>query len=137
MCARSASSSVRPLDIDPPEVVSSSIGARSSGPLLRIHRTLDEVLELAHVARPGVADHGGHHIIGYVRRRSAVAARVLRQKVVEDRWNVVGPFTQRRNNDRKNIESIEQIEAERSILEHLLYILVRRRHDPHVDARRL
>jgi hypothetical protein len=47
------------------------------------------------------------------------------------------PIAQRRDSDRKHIQAIEEIEAKPSVREHLLEILVRRRDDSHIDARRL
>ena len=50
------------------------------------------------------------------------------------RGNVLDALAQRRNRDRKDVETIVEIASERSVFDHALEIAVRRGDDPHVDA---
>jgi hypothetical protein len=54
--------------------------------------------------------------------------------VIYKQRNIICSFAQRRELDRKNIQSIVQIHAEPSFTYHLLKILVCRRHYAHIDS---
>ena len=54
--------------------------------------------------------------------------------MIDEQRNVLWPLAQRRDRDRKHVQAIEQIEAERSVRERLLEILVRRCDDAGIDT---
>ena len=97
------------------------------------HRALDDVLDLAHVARPVVLAQLLHAVGCEARRRHAHLARELRDEVVRERPEVVEAIAQRRQVDREHVEPVVEVLAELALLDHLLEVAVRRRHEANVD----
>ena len=96
-------------------------------------QTLDHVLELANIARPGVLGQRLHRL-----RRDAVDSRAarcgeLREELVHKHRNVFSTITQRRNDYVNDVEAIEQILAERPLLDHFSQVTVGRSDHTHVD----
>ena len=74
--------------------------------------TLEEVLQLADIARPGPARECVHGLVGNALDDLAHAAAVRGHKVAHQDGNVSGAFAQRRRENRKDLEAIIQIAAE-------------------------
>ena len=97
---------------------------------------LDDVLELAHVPRPGMRPQGAHGTFGECGNRAlAIPVRppVIAQEVVGEQRDVLLAVLQARNVDRDDPQAIIQILAERARFDRLLGITVRRRDEAHVD----
>ena len=96
-------------------------------------RTLDRVLELAHVPRPVILREGIHR-----RRREAldfalVFLTVDAQEMRRQEGYVVTAITQRRHLDRDDVEAVIEILAEVPLLDLLPKICVGCRHQPGID----
>ena len=119
-----------------PEV---EVGGGDLGAAREDDRALDDVLELAHVARPGVAGQRGHA----PRRRGRapclpVARReLLRRSARPARGMSLGAIAQRRQRDREDVEPVVEVLAELAVGDQLLEVAVGRRDDAHVDLDRL
>ena len=71
---------------------------------------IDQVAQLAHVARPGRArEHVQRRL-----RRTAAARLLAAAEVGDQRRDVLAPLGQRRHADREHVQAIEQILAERA-----------------------
>ena len=97
----------------------------------------DDVLQLAHVARPGVGQHRG---LG--RRREAgealvIFGRVLPEEFPGDDQHVVVAFAQRRQVDGHDMQAVEQVLAEAAGIDLGLRVAVGGADDADVDRRRL
>ena len=91
-------------------------GGRSSGSddgAARQHGgALDRVLQLAHVARPGVARAGARRCR---RDRRSVAAELAcraREELLGERGDVLAPLAQGRQRERDHVEAVEEVLAE-------------------------
>src|SRR5437870_806059 len=100
------------------------------------HRALDDVLELAHVARPVVLGEPFQCFFADRRRLRRRAVTVLREEVLDERRDVLLAFAQRRHVDVDDVESVKEVVAELVLLDLLLEVLVRRAHDADVDLDR-
>src|SRR5262249_10318443 len=60
----------------------------------------------------------------------------LREEVVDEQRNVAPSLAQRRQTDADDVQSVEEVFAERAARDELLEIPVGRRDEPHVDADR-
>ncbi len=96
------------------------------------HRALDRVLQLAHVPGKRIrrqrlprprAD----------RRRRAPRRRRARQKMLDQERQVFAPLAQRRDAQIDPVQSIIQVLPKAPVGDAMLQVLVRRRHDAHVD----
>ena len=76
------------------------------------HSALDGVLELAHIARPVVAENQMARFVGDAANRFAEAAIVAFDEEVDERKDVFLAIAQRRNEDRDDGEAVVQILAE-------------------------
>ena len=81
-------------------------------PVAEHDRALDDVLELAHVARPAVLEQGRERVVREGLDRLAVLGRVPPQKEARERGHVAAAIAQRRQLDRDDIETIEEVLAE-------------------------
>ena len=101
------------------------------------HRPLDDVLQLADVAGPVVADERVDR-----RRRDAldllaVIGRELLDEVVGEQQDVGLPLAQRRDEDGEDVEAVEQILPQRAVRDRRLHVLVGGGDQPDVDLDRL
>ena len=102
------------------------------------HRALDDVLELAHVARPGVRRPATPARAGSMpRTRLPMVCAYFWTKCSHEQRDVAGPVAQRRQRDREDVEPVVEILAELAVGDQLLEIAVGRRHHAHVDLDRL
>src|SRR5205814_2092406 len=97
---------------------------------------LHEVLELADIAWPGVPLERLDPVGGET-ERSLLAAVVARQEVGREQRNVAAALSKGRNDERDDVEPVEQVTAERSVRDRRLQVLVRRRDEAEVDGFRL
>ncbi len=97
-------------------------------------RPLDDVLQLADVARPVPSLERVHHASGMdgtgrPSRRAHCWAKCSASAGMSSTRSRSGGIR-----DRKDVEAVVQIAPERSVLDHALEIAVRRRHDAHIHA---
>ena len=100
-------------------------------------RALDDVAQLAHVSRPGIALQLADGLLG--NRLDGLPERPgeLVHEFPRERRDVLDPFAQRRHDDGEDVEPVEQILAERLVLDGFFEIAVGGGDDPHVDLDRL
>jgi hypothetical protein len=91
-------------------------------------------LQFSDITRPAVSNHGSHHLVWDAVDRLTVAAGVCTYEVIDKQRDVACPFAQRRERDRKDIQTIVQVHPESPFYDHLLERLVRRGHYPHIDS---
>src|SRR5947209_136952 len=96
-------------------------------------RSLYEILQFPDIARPIISHESRHHISRNTPNRFSLAAFGCTEEVIYKQRNIICSFAQRREIDRKYIQSIVQIDAKPSFTYHLLKILVCRRHYAHID----
>src|SRR6185369_231926 len=93
----------------------------------------DRILELPDIARPTVLAQRRKRLF---RNRSRARARFssLPQCVRRQKRQIVGPLSQRRNSQRHNAQTIEEVFPESAFLDFALQISIRRREHSDVDA---
>ena len=62
--------------------------------------------------------------------------RVLLSEVTHEERDILWAFTQRRDADGKNIETVVQVASKLVIRDHFLEIAIRRGNEPHIDLQR-
>src|SRR6185369_3085752 len=97
-------------------------------------RALEDVLELAHVARKVVAGERLQRRVVQARRRNAVLAREPLQDARRDPGDVVAAFAQRRHPELDHVQAVEQVLAEAPAGDQRSEVLVGRADDAHVDG---
>src|SRR6185503_5935405 len=102
-------------------------------PAHRHDQAFDHVLELANIAWPRVLGQRLHRLGRHAIDARAARRGELREELLHEHGNVFATITQRRNDDVNDVEAIEQILAERALLDHLAQVTVRRGDDTHVD----
>ena len=98
------------------------------------HAALDDVLQLADVARPAVAD---QHVIRRRRDRLDVALvplPVLLEEVLAEQRDVLGPLAQRRHAQRDRVDAEVEILAQLAVAQRRVEIDVGRADQPEVHA---
>ena len=100
-------------------------------------RALDDVLELADVARPVIRHQPPQPLLRHRRRAASELGRQLLQEVLHEERDVVATFAQRRQLDRNHVQPVVEILAKRSFGHHLREIRVRRGDDADVDLDRV
>ena len=101
------------------------------------HRALDDVLQLAHVAGPVVADQHVDGGGGDAPDALAVLARVLGEEVVGEQQDVRLPLAQRRHEDGEDVEPVVEVLAEGPLGDGRLEVLVGGGDEPDVGRERL
>ncbi len=86
----------------------------------------NDVLKLADIARPRIARQRRHGFGGNGVDRLAEAPAELLHKVADQKRDVLRPFAQRRDADRKYIQPIIQVRAELALGDKLIQVAVRR-----------
>ncbi len=97
------------------------------------HRTFDHVLQFPHIPFPGTLHQDVHGLVGHRDRPFPDLGAVLVQELLGKRRDIVPPLPERRNGDGEHVQPVEQVLAEQLGLDRLLDVLVRCRHDAHVD----
>ena len=82
------------------------------------HRPLDEVLQLANVARPVVARQRLHRLRRNAGDPPVHAPRVLLHEIAHQQRDVLAPVAQRRHRHRENVQAVIQVGAEFALLHH-------------------
>ena len=90
------------------------------------------VLEVPHVARPGVLLQEQKGFWSDFRQRASQAAGMLLEEVPGQGDHVSGPFTERRNPDLQGREPVVQVLAQPSLLQRVLEGNAARSKEPHV-----
>src|SRR5207249_317608 len=90
------------------------------------YEPLDQIFQLADVARPPVLLQDSHRGIGHALNSLAEARVVAPQEKIREQRNIFRPLTQRRQLDRDDVDSIEQVFAEPAVLDGLLQVDVGR-----------
>src|SRR4029077_8991468 len=101
----------------PPHVVRDQLDADARAGAQH-HRALDDILELANVARPVVLGQQVERVRRQLEPAFLVLLAVLFEEMVDEQWNVVLPVAQRRQLDRDHVEAIEEIFAELPVFHH-------------------
>ena len=98
------------------------------------HRALDDIGQLAHVARPRVRAQAGARVVAEAPRRHAVVGAHAGQEVLGERDDVAAALAQRRQRHREHGQAMVEILAEAPLADGDAQVLVGRRHDPHVHG---
>ena len=101
------------------------------------HQPLDQVLELADVARPPVRGQDLQRRSGDALDRSSELRLVAIEEEPRELRQILDPIAQRRHADRDHVDPVVEILAEPSFLDRLLEIDVGRRDQPEVGLDRL
>lgn len=81
-------------------------------------RSLDKILQLAHIAGPVPFGERRHHFGRHRFDPSIHTANVLGNKVVHQQGNIFAPLPQRREEDREDSKPIVQIATKESLFDH-------------------
>src|ERR1700751_471511 len=100
------------------------------------YRTLNEVLQFAHVPRPSVSHQSLHCGWGNGLDISLHTSCVFLDVVPHEHGNIFLPLAQRRNKQRKYMQAVVEVTAELARLDHLLEVTMRGRNDAHIDLLR-
>ena len=103
-----------------------------SCPLCENDGAFDEVFELPDVAGPAIPHHGVHGFFGNRFDPLVHAPRQFLGEVPNQQGNIFDAFAQRRRDDGKNVETIEQIAAKLPIGHHFVEIAIGCRHEPDI-----
>src|SRR5262249_52955551 len=96
-------------------------------------RALDVILELAHVARPGIVlDRVERILLETEQGASLLAAERMHERVREQR-RVSGPLAEGRDSDHDFTQTIVEILPEPAVRDQLLQVLMSSAHDAHID----
>ena len=96
-------------------------------------RPLDDVAQLAHVARPVVLLEHPHRLLIDAGDRLLIAQVELVQERLHQQRQIVAPVAQRRQADREHVQAVEQVFAQLALLHRFERIDVGRGDDAHVD----
>src|SRR5712691_8777088 len=103
------------------------------GALAKHDHSLDEILELPDVARIGLPN----EIVQRGRREHegipAEPSRIDLDEVVDERRDLLDPFTERRHSDLDHVQAVIKVLAETALGDRALQVLVRGGDGPHVD----
>src|SRR5262249_36299254 len=102
--------------------------------LNRHDETLDYVLELSDVARPGILDHRLHGRRRYARDRRPIECRIPLAEEVDQRRNVFAPLAEGRHHEVNDVHPVEEILAERALRDHVAQVPICGGNDAHVDV---
>src|SRR5262245_13031662 len=97
---------------------------------------LDQVLELAHVARPGVLAEEGQRLRGEVAGHRALALPARLEEVRREEGDVFPARTAGRRLEGQDVEAEVEVLAETALPHLALQVAVRGDEDPHVDPHR-
>ena len=97
---------------------------------------LDDVAQLADIARPVVRLERGHRFFRDGRRRHPPLGREAREEMADQLGDVLAPLAQRRKAHRHDVEAVEEVLAEAPGGDLVLQVARRRRKHAHVDLDR-
>ena len=93
---------------------------------------MDGVEELAHVARPVVADQAHHHGLRHVGALAAEFGGILAHGMGHQERDVLAALAERRNDDLRATDPVVEVLAEAAVLGHLAQVAVGGADEPHV-----
>ncbi len=96
-------------------------------------RALDHVLELAHVAGPGVRHELLERLLRHLAHGLAEGRREAREAVIDQQRDVLPPLAQGRHAHAQHVQAVEEILAEAPGFDVAFDVAGRRGQDPHVD----
>src|SRR5262249_1850913 len=97
-------------------------------------RSLDQILQFPHVSRPRIQGKRLERFRRYLPNRLAHALRKGLDEMRNQLRYVLAAFSQRRQQDRKHVETVVQVTAEFVARDHLIQLSVRRRHQANITA---
>src|SRR5438270_2579935 len=99
------------------------------------HGAFDNILQLAHIARPGISNQGSKSFGCHAARATFILFRILAQEMLYQRGNVFFTLTKWRQVNADDIQTIEQVFAELAFANQLLQIHIggRDNTDIHLD----
>ena len=103
------------------------------GSLADDHRTLDDTLQLAHVAGPVVVLEGVQGLFHHGFDLSSYFLIEFGDKKIDKQRDVFLALPERRDRDGENVEPVEQVLPEPAIADLFLQVPVGGRDDPHID----
>src|SRR5206468_9949116 len=92
-------------------------------------RALDDVLEFPYVARPGVTGQSFHAPGAEPLNRLPDSSRQGTREESHEQSNIGRPVAQRRDDDRKDVQAVQQIGAKLSLAQSLIEVSIRGRDD--------
>src|SRR5262249_44094392 len=98
------------------------------------HHAVNEITELADVARPGIGCQSAAHLRGNRRDVLAVPLAKLFPEVIGEEWYVGAPIAERRQLDRYHLQPEVEVLPEGSRLDGRVQITMRGGNDANVDA---
>src|SRR6185369_2004719 len=101
------------------------------------HGTLDDVLQLADITRPGIRYKKVESFLVYPADALSCFSCETIDEVLDQQGNVVSSFAQRRNFNRKNVETVKQIAAKCAVGDCSLQVAIGGGDDPRVRSDRL
>ena len=110
-----------------------NIGRRNRRAARHDHRTLDRVLELAHVARPPIIHDPRPRIVREAGDLLSILLCITREELVRQQLHVAESLTQRWQIDLDHRKTIVEIFTQLTVGNRFLKILVRRCDDTNVD----
>src|SRR5262245_7322526 len=113
------------------------LGHRQLRPIGQHHGTEYGVLELAHVAGPGVAGEQLHRLLGHAGHAPALLGGKAGEEVHGQLRHIVEAVAQRRHPDREDVEAIVEVLAELAVLDQLDHVAVGGRDQAKIDLLRL
>ena len=98
---------------------------------------LEDVLQLADVARPGIGDRAGACVSGLIpSNRLPILRGELVEEELRQQRDVLRPLAERRELDREDAEAVVQVLAERLLADGLEQVAIGGGDDPDVDLHR-
>ena len=92
----------------------------------------DDIFELPHVSRIGIAQEEGPCLFRYIGDHFLILFRVFFQEVVDQKGDVLLPLAKGRQVDRNHIKPVVEVFPEESLLHSLFEIAVRGSDHPHI-----
>src|SRR5262249_47344504 len=97
----------------------------------------DDVTKLAHVARPGILAERGDRVFSEGPLLPAILRGNLASKVGDQRGEVLGAFAERRQNQRKDVDTMEKIAPKLVLFDKVFKVAMRGDDDANVHLGRL
>ena len=97
-------------------------------------RAFNHVLQFTDVTRPGILLQRFESLLLNTLDLFSRSLRVTIDKVIHEQWNVLFPFTQRRQFDGKNVEPVVKITAKGAVRDGRLQITIRRCNHADISA---
>ena len=103
----------------------------------KYHCPLDAVFQFTHVAGPGMAPQGGFGSSRQAQARAAGSSTVCSQEVACQGGDILAALPQGRDQQREDVQAIEQVFAEQTFCHRVGDVAVRRGNDANIEDHRL